>query len=59
MKETSFVMDATKGLAYIYSHLVYASKFTMVQVAHKQKGGIIIYNPPSASCEGIKCILAI
>ncbi len=34
-KETSFVMDVGKGLAYIYSHFVCASKFAMVQVAHK------------------------
>ncbi len=34
-KETSFVMDVVKGLAYIYSHLVCVSKFTMVQVTHK------------------------
>jgi hypothetical protein len=34
-KETSFVMYVGKGLSYIYSHLVCASKFAMVQVAHK------------------------
>jgi hypothetical protein len=34
-KETSFVMDVGKGPTYIYSHFVYASKFAMVQVAHK------------------------
>jgi hypothetical protein len=43
-------MDANKGFAYIYSHLVCASKFAMVQVAH---------NLLSASCEGIKCILTV
>jgi hypothetical protein len=34
-KETSFVMYLSKGLSYIYSHLVCASKFAMVQVSHK------------------------
>jgi hypothetical protein len=29
----------------------------MVQVAHKQKGGITVYNLPSGSCERIKRIL--
>jgi hypothetical protein len=29
----------------------------MVQAAHKQKGGIMVYNLPSGSCEGIKQIL--
>jgi len=47
-KETSFMMDACKSPTYIYSHLICASKFVMVQAAHKQKGGIIVYNLSSA-----------
>jgi hypothetical protein len=41
----------------IYSHLVCSSKFVKVQVAHKQKGGITVYNLPSGSCEKIKWVL--
>jgi hypothetical protein len=32
-----------KGAAFIYFHLICASRFSMIQVVHKYKGGVIVY----------------
>ncbi len=46
-----FIKD--KSPTFIYSHLVCASKFSMIQAMNKQKGGVIIYTLPKSALEHI------
>jgi hypothetical protein len=46
-----------KGPTFIYSHLVCASKFSMIQDVHKQKGGIIVYILPDNALEHITFVI--
>jgi hypothetical protein len=46
------VLIRDKGPAFIYS-IVCASKFSMIQAMHKQKGGVIVYILPDNALEHI------
>lgn len=46
-----------KGLAFIYSDLVCASKFSMKQAMHKQKGDVIVYTLPNSPLEHITYVM--
>jgi hypothetical protein len=56
-RKSSHVLIRDKGPTFIYSHLVCASKFSMVQASHKQKGGSTVYSLPSTMLEQIKYVL--
>ncbi len=45
-----------KGPAFIYS-IVCASKFSMIQAMHKQKGGVIVYILPDNALEHITFVI--
>lgn len=42
-----------KGPTFMYSHLVCASKFSMIQAMNKQKGGVTVYTLPKSALEHI------
>ncbi len=46
-----------KGLAFIYFHLVCASKFSMIQAMHKQKDDVIVYTSPNSALEHITYVM--
>ncbi len=52
-KKSSYVLIRDKGPTFIYSHLVNASKFSMIQTMNKQKGGVTIYTLPKSALEHI------
>jgi hypothetical protein len=56
-RKSSYVLISDKSLAFIYSHLVCNSKFSLLQAVHKQKGGSTSYSLPSITLEQIKFIL--
>ncbi len=56
-RKSSYVLTRDKGIAFIYSHLVCAFEFSMIQVMHKQKGGVIVYTLPNNALEHITFVI--
>jgi hypothetical protein len=56
-RKSSYVLIKDKGPVFIYSHMVCASKFSMVQATHKQKGGVTIYTLLNSALEHITSII--
>ncbi len=56
-RKSSYVLIRDKGLAFIYSYLVCASSFSMIQAIHKQKGGVTVYILPDNALEHITFVI--
>jgi hypothetical protein len=54
---SSYVLIKDKSPPCIYFHLVYASKFSMIQVMNKQKVGVVIYTSPKSAFEHITYVM--
>jgi hypothetical protein len=52
--EKSFILMRNAGTACIYSHLIFKSKFAMLQAKHKQKGQLSVYKLSPSKLAAIK-----
>jgi hypothetical protein len=56
-RENSYILLGEQGIACTYSHLKIASKFSIVQEKHKQKGGQNVYQLSDSSLVQLKAIV--
>lgn len=56
IKKSSYILR-NKGLAFVLSFLVHASKFSLVQLRHNKKGGYIVYKIQDGDITWIKAIV--